>query len=99
MPPGVGVAVAPFSFDTQYRPSIPWDYSKSLGDVNCFGMYFWGLSEELARPPSLYVIDSHTLADRPTRALRNQPRPAVRPIAATIRSGSRPWPAGKTGTV
>ena len=44
MPQGVGVNVAPFSFDTQYRPSIPWDYSKWLGDVNCFGMYFWGLA-------------------------------------------------------
>lgn len=66
MPQGVGVNVAPFSFDTQYRPSVPWDYSKSLGDVNCFGMYFWGIREELARPPSMYVIDSHTLADRPT---------------------------------
>jgi hypothetical protein len=66
MPAGVGVNVAPFSFDTQYRPSVPWDYTKSLGDVNCFGMYFWGIREELARPPSMYVIDSHTLADRPT---------------------------------
>ena len=76
MSAGVGVNVAPFSFDTQYRPSIPWDYSKSLGDVNCFGMYFWGIAEDLAKPPSMYVIDSHTLADRPTVLYEtNQARP------------------------
>ena len=78
MPRGVGVNVAPFSFDTQYRPSIPWDYTKSLGDANCFGMYFWGIREELARPPSMYVIDSHALADRPTILYEtNQARPSA----------------------
>ncbi len=72
----MGVNVAPFSFDTQYRPSVPWDYSKSLGDVNCFGMYLWGSGEELAKPPSIYVIDSHALAGQPTVLYEtNQARP------------------------
>jgi hypothetical protein len=59
-PPGIGVNVAPFSFDTQYRPHMAWNYANSLGDVNCFGMYFWELSSSLSRPPSAYVIDSNT---------------------------------------
>jgi hypothetical protein len=59
-PSGVGVNVAPFSFDTQYRPQLAWNYTNSLADVNCFGMYFWELTSSLTRPPSAYVIDSGT---------------------------------------
>jgi hypothetical protein len=59
-PAGVGVNVAPFSFDTQYRPNLPWNYTNSRGDVNSFGMYFWGLTSSLTKPPSAYVIDSCT---------------------------------------
>ncbi|MCX7047552.1 MAG: beta-galactosidase [Candidatus Sumerlaeota bacterium] len=76
-PKGIGVNVAPFSFDTQYRPSVPWAYTNAQGDVNCFGMYFWGIQEELAKPPSMYVIDSHSVAGKPTVLYEtNQSRPS-----------------------
>lgn len=76
-PQGIGVNACPFSFDTQYRPNIPWVYTNSLGDVNCFGMYFWGIVEELAKPPSLYVIDSHAVERMPTVLYEtNQARPS-----------------------
>lgn len=60
-PPGVGVNVTPFSFDTQYRPSLAWSYIQGRGDVNCPGMYFWDLESSLGKPPSAYVIDSNTI--------------------------------------
>ena len=62
-PEGVGVNVAPFTFDTQYRPSLAWNYLQSQGDVNSPGMYFWDLQSQLDRPPSAYVMDSHTTRD------------------------------------
>lgn len=76
-PQGVGAAVAPFSFDTQYRPSIPWIYQQSLGDVANFGMYFWDTSSQLSRPPAAYVMDSHTVDDKLTVIYEtNQARPS-----------------------
>ncbi len=60
-PEGVGVNVAPFIFDTQYRPNMAWNYAQSLGDVNAHGMYFWNLDTQLAQPPSAYVMDSHSV--------------------------------------
>ncbi len=75
-PKGVGVNVAPFSFDTQYRPSIHWPYTSAQGDVNSFGMYFWDLKSQLSRPPSMYVIDSHTVEGKATILYEtNQGRP------------------------
>ncbi len=66
-PTGVGVNVQPFSFDTQYRPNTPWQFSVTEhADVANFGMYFFSLKSTLANPPSMYVMDSHTLADKPT---------------------------------
>ena len=65
-PNGVGVNVAPFSFDTQYRPNTPWAYTESLGDVSCNGMYFWNSDSTLSKPPSAYVMDSFTTAGMPT---------------------------------
>lgn len=76
-PSGIGVAVAPFSFDTQYKPSIPWLYQQSRSDVANFGMYFWGLGSSLTTPPSAYVMDSHTVEGRPTIIYEtNQGRPS-----------------------
>lgn len=76
-PAGVGVNVVPFSFDTQYRPSLPWVYTSALGDINCFGMYFWGLHSELSAPPAMYVLDNHTVAGKPTVLYEtNQGRPS-----------------------
>lgn len=76
-PAGVGVAVAPFSFDTQYRPSLPWLYSQSRSDVANFGMYFWGLNSALTSPPSAYVMDSSTVEGKPTIIYEtNQGRPS-----------------------
>ncbi len=66
-PAGTGVAVVPFSFDTQYRGNLPWHYSLAhAGDTATFGMYFWNTQSALAKPPSLYVLDSHTVAGKPT---------------------------------
>ncbi len=63
-PKGVGVNVVPFSFDSQYRPSIPWAYTNWLGDTSTVSMYFWSTPSMLTKPPSLYVLDSHRVADR-----------------------------------
>jgi hypothetical protein len=63
-PKGVGVNVVPFSFDSQYRPSVPWLYTNWLGDTSTVSMYFWGNDSMLTRPPGLYVLDSHRLADK-----------------------------------
>lgn len=74
--PGIGVASAAFSFDTQYRPHIPWIYQQSLGDVANFGMYFWDHQSQLTRPPSMYVMDSHTVENKVTVIYEtNQSRP------------------------
>ncbi|MEM6458890.1 MAG: hypothetical protein AAF710_05810 [Planctomycetota bacterium] len=65
--PGKGVAVVPFSYDTQFRHNIPWHYSAAgRADVSNFGMYFWQLSSKLTRAPQMYVMDALTLADKPT---------------------------------
>lgn len=58
-PKGVGANVVPYSFDSQYRPNIPWTYLISLGDTSTTSMYFWKNGSMLDAPPSLYVIDSH----------------------------------------
>lgn len=66
-PKGVGVNVQPFSYDTQYRPNTPWQFAVTEhADVANFGMYFFALNSTLADPPSMYVMDSHTMADKPT---------------------------------
>lgn len=66
-PTGVGVNVQPFSFDTQYRPNTPWQYSATEhADVANFGMYFFSMKSTLSTPPSMYVMDSHTMTHKPT---------------------------------
>jgi len=75
-PKGVGVNVVPFSYDTQYRPSVPWLHVDATGDVNSHGMYFWNLKSTLGAPPSGLVIDSHTVEGVPTVLYEtNQARP------------------------
>lgn len=75
-PQGVGVNVAPFSFDTQYQPSLQWAYAQSRGDVNSFGMYFWDVKSSLSSPPGMYVMDSHTVEGKATVIYEtNQSRP------------------------
>ncbi len=63
-PAGVGTNVVPFSFDSQYRPSMPWTYSNWLGETSTVSMYFWQNESMLTSPPGLYVLDSHRTADR-----------------------------------
>ena len=65
-PAGVGVNVAPFSFDTQYRDSRAWLYANSHADVNCIGIYSSQMNSNLDKPPHLYMLDCLTLANRPT---------------------------------
>jgi hypothetical protein len=65
-PPGVGVNVVPFSFDTMFRPNLDWTYTQSLGDVNSFGMYFWNIPSSLSDPPSAYNLDSATVENKPS---------------------------------
>jgi hypothetical protein len=95
-PKGVGVNVAPFSFDTQYRPCLPWNYTNSLADVNCFGMYFWDLTSSLAKPPSAYVIDSNTVDSAATilyetNAARPGPFRAEYPLKLAALAGWQDW--------
>jgi hypothetical protein len=63
--PKVGVAVVPFSFDTQYRNTIPWLWADAQGDVMCFGMYENRMQSALDRPPGINVVDSSTVAGKP----------------------------------
>ena len=61
-PMGVGVAVIPFSYDTQYMPSNAWLFDDTnRADVANFGMYFWSLQNPLTKPPGMYVMDSSTV--------------------------------------
>jgi len=65
-PAGVGVNVIPFIFDTYFRNDIPWLYADARGDVNSFGIYIWSMTSSLTVPPSLYVVDSSTVAGKPS---------------------------------
>jgi hypothetical protein len=65
-PAGVGVNVVPFSFDTMFRPNLPWAYTDCLGDVFSYGMYYWDLKSSLDKPPASYLIDSFTVEKKPT---------------------------------
>jgi len=63
---GACVAVAPFSYDTQYRPALHWLHTIAAGDVSNFGMYFWTLTSALSAPPAMYNMDSLTVKGKPT---------------------------------
>ena len=95
-PNNVGVNVAPFSFDTQYRPSTQWAYAQSLGDVYCDGMYFWNSDSSLSKPPSAYVMDSSTPAGMPTviyetNAGRPNPYRSEYPIKLAAMASREDW--------
>jgi hypothetical protein len=61
-PQGTGVAVVPFSYDTQYQPSTAWLFDNTQnGDTATFGMYFWDQQNPLVKPPGMYVMDSNTV--------------------------------------
>ncbi len=97
--PGKGVAVIPFSYDTYFRPNIPWHYSTAgHADVANFGMYFWTLTSSLTRDPSLYVMDSSTLADKPTviyetMSARPNPYRSEYPFLASLFASRHDWDA------
>ncbi|MEI7728458.1 MAG: beta-galactosidase [Verrucomicrobiota bacterium] len=93
-PAGVGINVVPFSFDTQYRPNTPWHYSTAgQADVANFGMYFFPLTSSLGKPPGAYVMDSHTVAGKPTIIYEtNESRPcAYRTGRAFINAALGAW--------
>jgi hypothetical protein len=97
-PSGVGVNVAPFSFDTLYRPSLQWAYTQSLGDVHSQGMYFWDLKPSLEKPPSAYVMDSYTPAGMPTviyetNSARPNPYRSEWPLKAAALASYQDWDA------
>ncbi len=87
-PEGVGVNVAPFSFDTQYRPNTPWLYSTAAhADVANFGMYFWSMTPTLTAPPKMYVMDSKTVAGKPTVIYEtNSARPSAYRVEHAMRN-------------
>ncbi|HEV7301284.1 MAG TPA: hypothetical protein VGN72_18110 [Tepidisphaeraceae bacterium] len=97
--PGKGVAVVPFSYDTQFRPNIPWNYSAGAqADVNNFGMYFWNTTPSLDAPPSTYVMDSLTIAGKPTviyetNSARPNPYRTERPFMNAALAGWQDWDA------
>jgi hypothetical protein len=95
-PSGVGVNVAPFSFDTFYRPNLQWAYTQSLGDVHLQGMYFWDLKSTLDKPPGAYVIDSFTPNNMPvvlyeTNAGRPGPYRSEYPIKLAALASYQDW--------
>ena len=95
-PAGVGVNVAPFSFDTYYRPNLQWAYTQSLGDVHAQGMYFWDLKSTLDKPPGAYVIDSYTPDHMPTvlyetNAARPGPYRSEYPIKLAAMASYQDW--------
>ena len=49
-----------------FRPNLPWAYTNCLGDVFSYGMYYWDLKSSLDKPPASYLIDSFTVAKKPT---------------------------------
>jgi hypothetical protein len=64
---GKGVAVIPFSYDTQYQLSSSWLYDDTkTAEVANFGMYFWSLQDPLTKPPGMYVMDSNTVEGKIT---------------------------------
>jgi hypothetical protein len=66
-PKNVGVAVVPFSYDTQYQASNAWLFDNTQNsEVANFGMYFWSLQNPLSKPPGMYVMDSSTVEGKIT---------------------------------
>ncbi len=63
-PEGVGVNVAAFSFDAQYRGNTPWHYSMAQGDCISQNMYYHTMQTALSRPPGLGLVDTSQVADR-----------------------------------
>ena len=95
-PAGVGVNVAGFSFDTFYRPNLPWAFTQSLGDIHCHGMYFWAVPSTLDKPPSAYVLDSFTPANMPTvvyetNSARPSPYRAEYPVKLAALASRQDW--------
>ncbi|MBN8217434.1 MAG: hypothetical protein J0L75_12385 [Spirochaetes bacterium] len=64
-PAGKGAAVVPFSFDTQFKNTLPWLYANAKADVTHAGIYQWALTSSLTAPPSMYVVDGNTVEGKP----------------------------------
>ena len=95
---GPAVAAAPFSYDTQYKPSTHWLHTVASGDVANFGMYFWGMTSTLSAPPSMYVMDSHTVKGKPTviyetNVCRPNPTRAEGPFRVAALATHQDWDA------
>ena len=93
---GPCVAAVPFSYDTQYKPSTHWLHTVASGDVANFGMYFWGLTSTLSAPPSMYVMDSHTVKGKPTiiyetNVCRPNPTRAEGPFRVAALASHQDW--------
>jgi hypothetical protein len=63
-PKGVGVNVAPFSFDAQYRGNTPWHYTMYRGDCISQNMYYHTMQTYLSRPPGLGLASASAAKDR-----------------------------------
>lgn len=95
--PGQGVAVIPFSFDTQYRPSTQWTYGIARGDVQNFGMYFWDMTST-AGHRSMYIMDSCTVEGKltaiyETNSSRPGPWRAEVPLRMAAFASQQGWDA------
>ena len=98
-PMNVGVAVIPFSYDTQYQASNAWLFDNTQnGEVANFGMYFWSLQNPLSKPPGMYVMDSSTVEGKITviyETMDGRPDPyrAAYPYRLTALAGWQDWDA------
>jgi hypothetical protein len=98
-PKGVGVAVVPFSFDTQYMPSNVWLYDNTHNaDTASFGMYFWSLQDPLIKPPVMYLMDSSTVENKITviyETMDGRPDPyrSAYPYRLAALAGWQDWDA------
>lgn len=63
---GKGIAVVPFWADTQYKHCTPLLYTSTQSEVQSFGMYYWALSSALTAEPAMHIIDSTSVAGKPT---------------------------------
>ncbi len=98
-PEGVGVNVAPFVFDSQYLPSVPWLASQALsGDTVSVSNYQFALTSSLTAPPGFYTFDNHTVQNHAmliyeTNSGNTNPYRAEYPLRIAALASRQDWDA------